>query len=80
MPARRCNWSSGSCSCRWVSRALPSIWLAWFKVMPVKANNNMPTRHTAELIQCHWCRVRNQKPRLAALRLLEGEEVAGTQQ
>src|SRR5690606_30190588 len=41
-----------------------SMRAAWLRVMPVAVNSSMPTRHTAELIQCHWCSVRNQKPRL----------------
>ncbi len=30
---------------------------AWFSVMPVMLNSSMPSRHTAALIQCHWCSV-----------------------
>jgi hypothetical protein len=29
--------------------------------MPVTANNSMPARHKAELIQCHWRKVPSQK-------------------
>jgi hypothetical protein len=42
--------------------------------MPVAANNSIPIRHTAELIQCHWCSVRNQKPRRCWLLEISGEE------
>src|SRR5690606_30579110 len=45
------------------TRGSPSIVEAWLSVMPVTANSSMPTRHSAELIQCHWCSVRSQKPR-----------------
>src|SRR5690606_18943894 len=57
--------SSGAGSTAWrlSTRGSPSIRAAWLRVMPVTANRSMPTRHTAELIQCHWCSVRSQKPR-----------------
>src|SRR5690606_8739999 len=57
--------SSGAGSTAWrlSTRGSPSIRAAWVRVMPVTANRSMPTRHTAELIQCHWCSVRSQKPR-----------------
>src|SRR5690606_37988772 len=70
--------SAGSSSCRLSTEGLPSILAAWLSVMPVTENSSMPTRQAAELIQCHWCRVRSQKPRrwrAAAEMLLEGCDV-----
>jgi hypothetical protein len=26
---------------------------AWFRVIPVTANNSIPTKHNADVIQCH---------------------------
>src|SRR5690606_25838824 len=40
-----------------------SICAAWLRVMPVTLNNNMPSRHSAELIQCHKCKVFSQPAR-----------------
>ncbi len=34
---------------------------AWLRVMPVTLNSTMLTRHTAELIQCHWWKRFNQR-------------------
>ena len=44
---------AGSCAFWRVMAGFDSIWLAWFRVMPVMANKNMPSRQSAELIQCH---------------------------
>ena len=48
---------------RLVTSGEASILDAWFSVIPVMENSSMPIRQTAELIQCHWCNVRSQKPR-----------------
>jgi hypothetical protein len=53
---------------------LASICEAWLSVMPVIANRNIPSRHMAELIQCHWCKCFSQTARLA----LRAELALGT--
>ena len=44
---------AGAVASRLVVTGLASIWRAWLRVMPVTANNTMPTRQMAALIQCH---------------------------
>ena len=39
--------------------------------MPVMLNNNMPSKHSAELIQCHRCRVFNQPARRDSVAVAE---------
>ncbi|MNI74795.1 hypothetical protein D3C73_1309030 [compost metagenome] len=45
--------SSGKCAWRLVTTAFDSMCEALFSVRPVMANSSMPSRHSAELIQCH---------------------------
>ena len=51
---------AGTVSLTFTTCGVPSICAAWLRVMPVTENSSIPTRHTAALIQCHWCRVRSQ--------------------
>ncbi len=53
--ARDATSASGNTASRVVTTGFASISAAWFSVMPVIANNRMPMRQIAPLIQCH-CR------------------------
>ncbi len=50
----------GNCARRVCTVALLSICEALFSVSPVTANSSMPSRQSAELIQCQVCRVLSQ--------------------
>ena len=64
---------AGTVAVMFSTSGVASIFDAWFSVIPVIANNSMPIRQTAELIQCHWCNVRSQKPRRCCGRAGEAE-------
>ncbi|MNV66560.1 hypothetical protein D3C71_1593180 [compost metagenome] len=51
---------SGKRASRLLTTAFDSMCPALFKVNPVTANNSIPSRQSAELIQCHWCSVLSQ--------------------